>query len=177
MPEQSPDAQFAEYFNVLLAQHKLNGADAARRLKVAQSQVSRWKRGEGGISLENLQRIHDVFGTDLTYLMQLAGLRASTPSTANSDPAVEIERQRWRAWFDELREKKVPKSLWTAYTAACEALADSFSTAANAADSALSTDQAKRISAVQPTRPGADEDPPESNNSPLAGLRLALANR
>jgi transcriptional regulator with XRE-family HTH domain len=124
VPESGESAQFARFLNSLLESHHLSGAQAARRLGVSQSQVSRWRRGEGGISLENLERIHAVFGVELAYLKQLAGLRSSHPTVTLDD--IEAERQKYRAWYQHLLEVKVPRSMWAAYSAACDALADVF---------------------------------------------------
>lgn len=119
-----PATAFRGFFNALLESRGLSGAQAARKLGVAQSQVSRWKRGEGGISLENLQRIHETFGIDLAYLTGLAGIRDSSASTVND--SIEAERQLWRARYDDLIEKKVPRWAREAYIAACEALAEAY---------------------------------------------------
>jgi|SRR5947209_10389422 len=124
MPEPSPYAQpatFPEFFNKLLASHALSGAQAARRLGVAESQVGRWRRGQGGISLENLERIHEEFGVDLDYLRELAGLRNSSPATATA--GIDAERQAWGAWYQHLLDSQVPRRMWKSYTRACEALA------------------------------------------------------
>lgn len=113
MPVPSEGEQFAVFFNALLDGDGLSGAQAARRLKVAQSQVSRWRRGEGGISLENLQRIHDTFGTDLAYLMQLAGYRASSLSTAQGDISPELAAlldAEHHATLGEMRD--IPAAFW-----------------------------------------------------------------
>lgn len=115
MSDQSDAEQFAAFINALLDSQNLSGAQAARRLKVAQSQVSRWRRGEGGISLENLHRIHEVFGTDLNYLKRLAGLPASSPSTVQEDEFPEldamIDAERVEI-HEELRD--IPQLFWTA---------------------------------------------------------------
>jgi len=124
VPEPGENAQFARFFNSLLDGQRLSGAQAARRLGVSHSQVSRWRRGEGGISLENLERIHDTFGVELDYLKQLVGLRSSHPSSTLDD--IEAERQKYRAWYQHLLEVKVPRPMWEAYTRACDALADVF---------------------------------------------------
>jgi transcriptional regulator with XRE-family HTH domain len=95
VPEIPQDGQFASFFDGLLTSLHLSNAAAARRLHVAQSQVGRWRRGEGGISKENIRRIHEEFGVDFDYLLGLAGLRTSTPAIALE--GIEADRQMWRA--------------------------------------------------------------------------------
>lgn len=85
------EARFGRFFDELLAHNDLTAAEAARRLHVAQSQVSRWRRGEGGLSYESMKRISDVFGIDLTYLQQLTDSEYSGPRVYRShlvDPDV-----------------------------------------------------------------------------------------
>jgi len=120
VPEQSDAERFAAFLNALLDSQSLSGAQAARRLKVAQSQVSRWRRGEGGISLENLHRIHAAFGTDLEYLKRLAGFSASTPTTAEDDVYVEQVDALYDADRAELHEelRDIPQIFWTTILAA-----------------------------------------------------------
>lgn len=138
---------FDQLINWLMQEHRLTQRQLAATIGVSDSQVSRWRRGLGGVSVEAIDKICERFPLDRQWVKSLANLGDSTlASTIAEDPAMEAERQRWRQWFDELREKKVPRSLWTAYTAACEGLAESFSSAQSAVDSALSTDEPKRIS-------------------------------
>lgn len=113
MPDPTPSAQFAEFLNALLESQGLSGAQAARRLHVAQSQVSRWRRGEGGVSLENLTRIHEEFGIDLGTLRRLAGYGDSTSSTMKEgiDPEVEAIFDAERAETHEAL-RGIPKTFW-----------------------------------------------------------------
>jgi len=103
LSDPSDAERFAAFINALFDSQGLTGAQAARRLRVAQSQVSRWRRGEGGISLENLIRIHETFGTDLDYLKGLAGFSASTPSIAQDDTDAALDAL-WEAERTAMRE-------------------------------------------------------------------------
>lgn len=98
MPEPTSNVQFAGFFNALLESAGLSGAQAARRLGVAQSQVSRWRRGEGGITLENLERIAKEFSIDRSTLEQLAGFRdtygAATQDTADQEIKALLDAER-----------------------------------------------------------------------------------
>jgi transcriptional regulator with XRE-family HTH domain len=128
---------FAAQLDALRRQRGLNQRELAEGIGAWESDVSRWLRG-GGISLESVRSLADFFGVDRALLEHLAGY--STSQLASVQAGDEIERQRWRAWFDELREKRVPQRMWVAYTEACERLADAYREAEGSALSTLGDD-------------------------------------
>lgn len=89
---------FAEWFNAQLNARNLSQRQAAILLNVAESQVSRWRQGIGGISLESLERIATAFGVDRQELAVLALLRdsgsASTEATVDPTMAALLDAER-----------------------------------------------------------------------------------
>lgn len=111
------EERFGKFFDSLLSQSDMSGAEAARRLRVAQSQVSRWRRGEGGLSQQSLQRISEVFGTDLNYLREIAGLTDTGPSVYRADavdPLINARLDAVRARARELLEG-IPTAYWATF--------------------------------------------------------------
>lgn len=84
---------FAEFITELLASRGLSQRQAAIRLGVSESQVSRWRQGYGGVSMDSVDKIATTFGVDREYLARLAGLRDNTPSTTEdlTDPVISAQ--------------------------------------------------------------------------------------
>jgi len=104
----------------------LSQADLARALGVADAQVSRWRRGQVVPSPRHLQRLADALAVPRADLDRLAGypVPGATPAEGGPvDPAAEAELQAHQARFRRTLEQAVPRDLWPAYAAACEALA------------------------------------------------------
>ncbi len=117
------DRTFAEAFERLRLARGWSPAEVARQLGVYPTEVSRWRRGRGGISIRNVRKVADLFGVDRASLEELAGY-ASVPRTTETE--TDVERQQWGTWYQHLIENKIPRSMWAAYTRACDALADVF---------------------------------------------------
>lgn len=120
------EARFGKFFDELLAQNDLTAAEAARRLHVSQSQTSRWRRGEGGLSYTSLHRISQVFGTDLDYLLELAGMTHHGPSVYDSDdiePTINVRLDAIRQRLRELLTEITP-ALWPDYLEQVSMLTD-----------------------------------------------------
>ncbi len=95
----------------------MTGAEAARKLRVAQSQVSRWRRGEGGLSEASMRRISEVFGTDIDYLKEITGTTYAGPSVYRADsidPYINVRLDAIRSRMRELLEG-IPPNLWVTY--------------------------------------------------------------
>lgn len=116
------DRTFAEAFERLRLARGWSPAEVARQLGVYPTEVSRWRRGRGGISIRNVRKVADLFGVDPATLEVLAGYASAASGTTE----VDAERQQWGTWYQHLIENKIPRSMWSAYTRACDALADVF---------------------------------------------------
>jgi transcriptional regulator with XRE-family HTH domain len=161
--------EFAAQLDALRRQRGLNQRELADAVGAWESDVSRWLRG-GGISLENVRALADYFGVERALLEQLAGY--GTSKLASVQAGDEIERQRWRSWFDELREKRVPQRMWVAYTEACERLADAYREAEGSALSNLGLDPP---STPRPSSASQTFEPPTPPNESLRRSARKLA--
>lgn len=171
--QQSGGEAFARALNQLIEQSGMQQSEVAQRLDVWDSLVHRWRKG-GGISLPYVRALADLFKVDRAQLETLAGYGASPlASTKLSDPELELERERWRKWFEHLREDRVPKWAWTAYTAACESLADAFS---DVDPSTPSKPIPSTPSKPRSSHPKGSHEPPELPNRVLDRMLGVLAN-
>ena len=109
----------------------LSQAALARSVGVADAQVSRWRRGRVIPTVRSLQRIADTFGVPRATLDSLAGYptaeRPGDASEEGGDPALQAELQVYQAWYRQLLEQQVPRSLWRVYAESCAALAQALS--------------------------------------------------
>lgn len=105
----------------------LTQAQLARSVGVADTQISRWRRGQVVPSVQYLQRLADTFGVERITLDELVGLPVAQAREAGkraSDPELEAELQAHQARLRETMEAKLPRQMWRAYVEACVALAD-----------------------------------------------------
>jgi transcriptional regulator with XRE-family HTH domain len=116
--------EFAALLNQLMTSRGLSQAQLARDLDQYDGTVMRWRQGQG-IELVNVHLLADYFGVERDYLARLAGYGDSEPSSPTLEN-LDHERQVWHAIYDELIEKKVPRSMWQSYIDACMAMADVF---------------------------------------------------
>ena len=123
--------RFAHWLNLTMERRGLSQADLAREVGVADAQVSRWRRGRVIPTVRSLQRIADTFGVPRATLDSLAGYpTAERPEGApeeGGDPALQAELQVYQAWYRQLLEQQVPRSLWRVYAESCAALAQALS--------------------------------------------------
>ena len=123
----------------------LTQAQLARSVGVADTQVSRWRRGQVVPTVMYLQRLADTFGVPRVTLDQLVGLPvAQAPGT---DPELEAELHAHQARLREVMEQRLPREMWRPYIEACVALAEGLRTQANRA--------------VRDARAQSDQPPPE----------------
>jgi transcriptional regulator with XRE-family HTH domain len=110
----------------------LTQAQLARSLGVADTQISRWRRGQVVPTLPYLQRLADTFGIERMTLDQLVGLPVAQAPGGESgvEPEVEAELQAHQARLRSAMQTSLPRSMWRAYVEACVALADGLSTSA-----------------------------------------------
>jgi transcriptional regulator with XRE-family HTH domain len=147
-----PSRGFAHWLNATMQSRGLSQAQLARVVGVADTQVSRWRRGQVVPTVRYLQRIADTLDVPRASLDRLAGYpvgEAEEDAPAGADPERQAELHAYGAAFRLLLEHRVPRPLWRAFADACAALADSMAGAyqeavsrADAADPAGPADPA-----------------------------------
>ncbi len=148
-------SRFAGWLQASMRSHGLSQAQLARSVGVADTQVSRWRRGQVVPSVQYLQRLADTFGVERMTLDELVGLpvaQAREGSGKRVQPEVEAELQAHQARLRQVMQNKLPRSMWRAYVEACVALADGLGASAT---------RALRESLEQLEEPPDDEPPPE----------------
>jgi len=137
--------RFAGWLQASMHSRGLTQAQLARSVGVADTQVSRWRRGQVVPTVMYLQRLADTFGVPRVTLDQLVGLPvAQAPGT---DPELEAELHAHQARLREVMEQRLPREMWRPYIEACVALAEGLRTQANRA--------------VRDARAQSDQPPPE----------------
>jgi transcriptional regulator with XRE-family HTH domain len=144
--------RFAGWLDASMRSRGMTQAQLARSVGVADTQVSRWRRGQVVPTLPYLQRLADTFGVARLTLDELVGLPVAQARDASADPELEAELQAHQARLREVMQSKLPRSMWRAYVEACVALADGLSS---------STRRALRQSLGELDRGPAAEPPPE----------------
>src|SRR5262249_51263047 len=124
-------------------------AQLARFVGVADTQVSRWRRGQVVPTLPYLQRLADTFGIERVTLDQLVGLPVA--QAGSKEPELEAELQAHQARLRDVMQRRLPREMWRAYVEACVALAEGLGAQAT---------RAVRES-LQASREPRDEPPPE----------------
>lgn len=134
MPETEGRARFAGWLATTMQTRGLSQAQLARSVGVADTQVSRWRRGQVVPTVQYLQRIADTFGVQRSTLDRLVGYpvaEAGGPSGGGGvDPDVEAELQALQARLREAMQTRLPRTMWRAYVEACVALADGLGSSA-----------------------------------------------
>jgi transcriptional regulator with XRE-family HTH domain len=119
--------RFAGWLASSMHTRGLSQAQLARTVGVADTQVSRWRRGQVVPSVQYLQRLADAFGVERITLDRLVGLPVAQADEAGGDPETEAELQAHQARLREVLQQRLPRSMWRAYMEACVALADGLS--------------------------------------------------
>ncbi len=124
--------RFAGWLQASMHNRGLTQAQLARSVGVADTQISRWRRGQVVPTLQYLQRLADTFGIERMTLDQLVGLPVAqaTGSGPGVEPEVEAELQAHQARLRAVMQTRLPRSMWQAYVEACVALAEGLSTSA-----------------------------------------------
>jgi transcriptional regulator with XRE-family HTH domain len=120
----APGSRFAGWLQASMQSRGLSQAQLARSVGVADTQVSRWRRGQVVPTVQYLQRLADTFGIHRATLDQLVGLPVAQADTRGADPTVEAELQAHQARIREVMERRLPPEMWRAYVEACVALAE-----------------------------------------------------
>ena len=143
--------RFGGWLEASMRTRGMTQAQLARSVGVADTQVSRWRRGQVVPTLQYLQRLADTFGVERMTLDQLLGLPvAQARGESGADPEQEAELQAYQARFKQVLQTKLPRGMWRAYLEACVALADGLSSSAR---------RVVRESIQDANRPGPDEPP------------------
>jgi transcriptional regulator with XRE-family HTH domain len=151
-----PGRRFSSWLQTSMRSRGLTQAQLARSIGVADTQISRWRRGQVVPTVPYLQRLADTFGIERMTLDQLVGLPvAQTGGGQSTEPDVEAELQAHQARLRDAMQRRLPRHLWRAYVEACVALADGLGA------SGLRTSTAQ--SPGEPTQPDVEprERPPE----------------
>ena len=128
--------RFAGWLEASMRSRGLTQAQLARSVGVADTQVSRWRRGQVVPTLQYLQRLADTFGVERATLDQLVGLpvaQAQRGSQPARDPETEAELQAYQARLRQVMQERLPRTMWRAYVEACVALADGLGASARRA--------------------------------------------
>src|SRR6516164_9708772 len=142
--------RFAGWLEASMRSRGLTQAQLARSVGVADTQVSRWRRGQVVPTVQYLQRLADTFGVDRVTLDELVGLPVAQ-ARIDVDPEQEAELAAYQARFRETLQSKLPRAMWRAYVDACVALADGLGTSAR---------RVVRQSIEELDRPRSNEKPP-----------------
>ena len=132
----SPGNRFGGWLEASMRSRGLTQAQLARSVGVADTQVSRWRRGQVVPTVQYLQRLADTFGVQRSALDELVGLPVAQARQGGGQPAepeIEAELQAYQARLREAMQRKLPRSMWRAYVEACLALADGLGASASRA--------------------------------------------
>src|ERR1700674_3250003 len=86
-----PGTRFAGWLQASMLNRGLSQAQLARSVGVADTQVSRWRRGHVVPTLQYLQRLADTFGIERVNLDRLVGLPVAQAYLEADDTRVEPE--------------------------------------------------------------------------------------
>src|ERR1051326_3287374 len=125
--------RFSGWLESSMRSRGMTQAQLARSVGVADTQVSRWRRGQVVPPLQYLQRLADTFGVERMTLDELVGLPVAQAREGTADPEVEAELQAHQARLREVMQSRLPRTMWRAYVEACVALADGLSSSARRA--------------------------------------------
>jgi transcriptional regulator with XRE-family HTH domain len=135
-PAGSGGRRFGGWLEASMRSRGITQAELARSVGVADTQVSRWRRGQVVPTLPYLQRLADTFGVERITLDALLGLpvaQARGERDSHPDPRLEAELQAHLARLRQVMQSTLPPSMWHAYVEACVALAEGLNTSARRA--------------------------------------------
>jgi transcriptional regulator with XRE-family HTH domain len=121
--------QFARWLNATMQSRGLSQAELARAMGVADTQVSRWRRGQVVPTVRYLQKMAETLDVPRSSLDRLAGYPVSDGNDKDeaADPQRQAELQTYQVQLRLAMDQKIPRRLWKAYTEACEALGEAMS--------------------------------------------------
>jgi transcriptional regulator with XRE-family HTH domain len=151
----SDSRRFAGWLEASMRSRGLTQAQLARSVGVADTQISRWRRGQVVPTVQYLQRLADTFGVQRIALDELVGLpvaQARQDTGTHPDPELEAELQAHQARLRQVMQTTLPPAMWRAYVEACVALADGLG---------VSAKRVVRQSLEDLERSRSDEPPPD----------------
>jgi transcriptional regulator with XRE-family HTH domain len=183
--------RFGGWLEASMRSRGITQAQLARSVGVADTQISRWRRGQVVPTLQYLQRLADTFGVERITLDELLGLpiaQARTERDSHPDPRLEAELQAHQARLRQVMQNELPPSMWRAYVEACVALADGLNSSARmalseslgaaAAAEPSSGDPGRQLMPAPPAEPGAsqpsraaEDEPPDRRSERPLGFR------
>lgn len=120
--------RFATWLEASMRARGLTQAELARSMGVAETQVSRWRRGLAVPTVRSLQRLAETFAVPRTTLDSLAGYPTGEPEEGQGSearrPELPGELQAYQMLLGQLLAQRVPRELWQVYVAGCAALAE-----------------------------------------------------
>src|SRR5690349_20005837 len=130
-----PGNRFSGWLQASMRSHGLSQAQLARSVGVADTQVSRWRRGQVVPSVQYLQHLADTFGVQRVTLDELVGLPVAQARQGQDteSPELEAELQAHQARLRQVMQNRLPRMMWRAYVEACVALAERLGTSARRA--------------------------------------------
>jgi len=131
---ESAGTRFAGWLQASMLNRGMSQAQLARSVGVADTQVSRWRRGQVVPTLPYLQRLADTFGIERVTLDRLVGLPVAQMRRDDDHPSIEpeiaAELEVHEARLRTVLMNHLPRSMWRAYVEACVALADGLNASA-----------------------------------------------
>ncbi len=128
-----PPRRFAGWLESSMRSRGMTQAQLARSVGVADTQISRWRRGQVVPTVQYLQRLADTFGVERMTLDELVGLPVAQARESHADPELEAELQAHQARLRQVMQARLPRTMWRAYVEACVALADGLGVSAKRA--------------------------------------------
>jgi transcriptional regulator with XRE-family HTH domain len=143
------ETRFAGWLGDAMRGRGLSQAELARHVGVADTQVSRWRRGQVVPNVHSLQRLADTFGVPRAALDRLVGYPvdpSESPSmdASDDDPELEAELRSHEARVRQILRERLPRSAWPAYLQACESLAAALAAGLSQAEAPSSVDAGPR---------------------------------
>src|SRR5207342_2365449 len=83
--------RFAGWLSTTMSSRGLTQAQLARSVGVADTQVSRWRRGQVVPTVQYLQRLADTFGVDRVTLDRLVGYPVAEVGPGGAEAETEAE--------------------------------------------------------------------------------------
>jgi transcriptional regulator with XRE-family HTH domain len=130
MPGNEERERFAGWLSTTMSSRGLTQAQLARSVGVADTQVSRWRRGQVVPTVQYLQRLADTFGVERATLDRLVGYPVAEMGPGGVEAETDAELAALQARLRETMQTRLPRSMWRAYVDACVALAEGLSASA-----------------------------------------------
>lgn len=130
--------RFAHWLSATMQSRGLTQAELARAVGVADTQVSRWRRGQVVPTVHYLQKLAESLGVPRSGLDVLAGYPVETEPSPElpEDPTRAAELAAYQTRFAELLEERLPQTAWRGYVEACESLAGALAASLEQAEAA-----------------------------------------